>query len=147
MGQLWDDGPGGSSGEGWDDIDYPDVDADLGDAADAPLLDPGSDGLSTQSGPHLLMDLARRRAQGASLAELRRSAGQIDPFVVSDRTLERAVDQGARLNAWEGTGRIPERLHKRWYRGISVRPCPACGQRVLSRALRRAGCVLCTEGA
>jgi len=132
------------SGERWDDIDYPDVDSDLG-PADSPLLDPGSDGLSTHCGPQLLMDLARRREQGASLAELRRAAGQIDPFVVPNATLARAVDQGARLLSWQESGHIRER-GRRWH-GISVRACPVCGRRVLTRALRRAGCVLCTEGA
>jgi hypothetical protein len=143
----------GGGVQAWDEetgslVDYPDVDSDYDPRSDSPLLDPGSDGLITQGGPQLLMELARRRDQGASLAQLRRDAGCIDPFVLSDRTLHRAVDQGARLAAYEDTGRIPARLSHRWYRGVDVRACPVCGRRVLSRALRPrgAGCALCTEG-
>lgn len=123
-----------------------DVDADAGDLADSALLDPGSDGLCTAPRHKLLQELARRREAGASLAELRRSAGQVDPWSVTNKVLEAAVDQGARLNSFDATGRIPDQLYKRRFRGINVCPCPVCGRRVLQRALRRAGCALCTEG-
>lgn len=84
-----------------------DVDSDIG-VADNALLNPGSDGLITGRGPEILMQMAQRRDQGASIAQLRRDTAMSGQFDVTDSMIDRAASQGARLREYTDTGRISE---------------------------------------
>ena len=99
-----------------------DVDSDIG-VADNALLDPGSDGLITGRGPEILMQMAQRREQGASTAQLRRDTAMSGQFDVTNGILDRACEQGRMLTQFKEEGRITER--RRYWGGIPKFPTKA----------------------
>ncbi len=102
------------------DIAWESVDAPSYDAADSPLLDPGSDDLIIGGrSEDILGEAYARRASGASLDSVRRDLGMTGNSDVSNAVLERALEQGRRVNEFDASGRITE--PRKWWGGWSPR--------------------------
>jgi len=87
----------------WESADMPSY-----DATDSPLLDSLESDLIHGSGEQILGEAYRRRAAGASLDAVRRDLGMAGNGDVSNGILEKALEQGRRVNEFDVSGRISE---------------------------------------
>jgi len=111
------DNPFGSL-PGASNIDWQSADLNDYDAADSALLDTGSDGLIIGGrSEHILGEAYARRAAGASIESVRRDLGLAGDGAVTNSILERALEQGRRVNEFDATGRITE--IRKWWGGFT----------------------------
>lgn len=101
------------------DIAWESADTPSYDVTDSPLLDSLESDLIHGSGEQILGEAYRRRAAGASLDAVRRDLGMAGNGDVSNGILEKALEQGRRVNEFDASGRITE--PRKWWGGWSPR--------------------------